>query len=433
MANVNNILITLSALIILSYFFNIVAKYVKIPSVILLLITGAGMKFLGNHLGIEIAGTRLFLDLFGVTGLIMIVLEGSLDLEITRKKLPLIGKSILASVLILAGTTALIYLVLSYFLGMEMRNAIVYSIPMGIISSAIAIPSVVNLSAHKKEFIVYESTFSDIIGIMVFNFAILDNALSSASVKAFFVNLLLIMVISFAGSALLVFMLNSIKTHIKSFLIFSILILIYATGKIFHLPALLLVLVFGIMLNNNRHFIKGKLAKFLLLEKMSSVTAELKLLTAETSFLIRTFFFILFGYTIDLYSLLNMDVVLTGTIIIGCILFARFIFLRFISKTHVIPELFIAPRGLVTVVLFYNIPAHVISPLFNDGILYYVIIVSSIIMMLGLMFTKTGFSEESLTVAKVVTKKNTPEKENGRTTPGGGSLPERNESPGTIG
>jgi len=31
--------------------------------------------------------------------------------------------------------------------------------------------------------------------------------------------------------------------------------------------------------------------------------------------------------------------------------------------------------------------------LFNIGILYYVIIISSIIMMLGLMFTKTKFSE----------------------------------------
>ncbi|HTA26740.1 MAG TPA: cation:proton antiporter [Bacteroidia bacterium] len=393
MADSNNILITLSALVILSYLFNIIAKYIKIPSVILLLVTGALLKFLGDKFGITLTGVHFFLNFFGDLGLIMIVLEGSLDLGLSRKKFPLVGKSILSAILILAGTCGLIFFVLHYYVGIPMQNAIIYSLPMAVISSAIAIPSVKELSEHKKEFIVYESTFSDIIGIMVFNFAILDNALSSESFRDFFLNILYILVISFVSSGLLVFMLNSITTHIKSFLIFAILILIYSVGKIFHLPSLLLILVFGIMLNNNKYFFKGRLARILQLEKMSTVTTELKLLTAESAFLIRTFFFILFGYTMNLNSLITPEVVITGSLIIACILFARFIFLLFISRTHVIPELFIAPRGLVTVVLFYSIPAHFISPAFNDGIIYYVIIVSSLIMMLGLMFTKTKFSE----------------------------------------
>jgi len=393
MADTTKILITLSTLVILSYLFNIIARYVKIPSVILLLATGAGLKFLADRFAIQLTGVPFLLNLFGDIGLIMIVLEGSLDLEVTRKKLPLIGKSLLSSILILAGTCGLIYLVVHYYIGVPVHNSIIYSIPMGVISSAIAIPSVTQLKEHKKEFIIYESTFSDIIGIMVFNFAVLDNALSSDSFRDFFLSFLYILIISFVSSALLVFMLNKITTRIKSFLIFAILILIYSVGKIFHLPSLLLILVFGVMLNNNRHFIKGKLIQALHLERMSSVTTELKLLTAESAFLIRTFFFILFGYTMNIYSLIDPEVVITGSIIIGCILLARFIFLLFISRTHLVPELFIAPRGLVTVVLFYAIPAQFISPLFNNGILYYVIIVSSLIMMLGLMFTKTSFLE----------------------------------------
>jgi len=401
MADSNNILITLSALVILSYLFNIIAKYVKIPSVILLLATGAALKFLGDHFAVHLTGVSFFLNFFGDVGLIMIVLEGSLDLGLTRQKMPLVGKSILSAILILAGTCGLIFIVIHYYVGIPMQNAIVYSIPMGVISSAIAIPSVSGLREHKKEFIVYESTFSDIIGIMVFNFAILDNALSTESFRDFFLNIFYILIISFVSSVLLVFMLNSITTKIKSFLIFAILILIYSVGKIFHLPSLLLILVFGIMLNNNKYFFKGKLAKVLQLERMSTVTAELKLLTAESAFLIRTFFFILFGYTMHIDTLITPAVVITGSLIIACILFARFIFLLFISRTHLIPELFIAPRGLVTVVLFYSIPAHFIDPAFNDGIIYYVIIVSSLIMMLGLMFTKTKFSEtESLVVGE---------------------------------
>jgi|SRR6185312_13822111 len=393
MTNTTNILIALSTLVILSYLFNIVAKYVKIPSVILLLVTGVGLKLLCDQFSIQITAVHFLLELFGDIGLIMIVLEGSLDLSITRQKLPLVGKSVLSAILVLAATCGLIYLVIHYYIGMPIRNSIIYSIPMGVISSAIAIPSVTALATHKKEFIVYESTFSDIIGIMVFNFAILDNALSSDSFRDFFLNILYIIIISFVSSALLVFMLNRITTHIKSFLIFAILILVYSVAKMFHLPSLLLILVFGMMLNNSKYFIKGRMAKVLQLDKMSKVTSELKLLTAESAFLIRTFFFILFGYGMNINSLITPEVIITGSLIIACILFARFVFLLFISRTHVIPELFIAPRGLVTVVLFYNIPSSFISSLFNVGVLYYVIIVSSIIMMLGLMFTKTKFSE----------------------------------------
>ena len=393
MLNISNILITLSALVILSYLFNIIAKYIKVPSVILLLATGIGLKLAGDRFGIQLSNTNFFLSFFGEVGLIMIVLEGALELEVTRKKLPAVGKSILSSVLILAGTCALIYLVLHYYLQMPVRNSIIYSIPPAIISSAIAIPSVKDLTAHKKEFIVYESTFSDIIGIMAFDFAILDDGFTLNSGKNFALNIIYIALISFVGSAFLVFMLNRIKSHIKSFLIFAILVLTYSLGKIFHLPSLLLILTFGIMLNNNKFFIKGKLAKVLRLEEMSTVTSELKLLTAETAFLIRTFFFIVFGYTMDINSILQPEVVITGSAIIGCVLIARFIFLRFISKVNVIPELFIAPRGLVTIVLLYSIPAHFMSSQFNNGILDYVVIVSSLIMMLGLMFTKAEFTE----------------------------------------
>ena len=95
----------------------------------------------------------------------------------------------------------------------------------------------------------------------------------------------------------------------------------------------------------------------------------------------------------NIRSLIEPEVIITGSAIIALVLLARYIFLRFISKVNVIPEVFIAPRGLVTVVLFYSIPTQFITPLFNVGILYYVIIVSSIIMMLGLMFTKTKYSE----------------------------------------
>lgn len=394
MNNPYYILIIVSVLIILSYLFNLVSAKIKVPSVILLLLTGVGLQFLAKESGFDFVGTKLPLELLGIIGLIFIVLEGSLDLKITRKKLPLIGKSFLSALLILLATSSLIALILIEFVGLTLQIAVVYAVPLGVISSAIAIPSVNKLSEEKKEFIVYESTFSDIIGIMLFNYIIIGNVTSGSSILSFFINLLLILSISAVSTIILLFLLNYTRTHIKFYLIFAILILIYSISKMFHLPSLLFILIFGLMLNNVDKFIKGKLANYLHLERLQSVTKELSQITAETAFIVRTFFFILFGFSINLILLNDINVILIGGLITICILLTRFIFLRFISKSNVFPEIFIAPRGLITIVLFYSIPSHFQTSYFNEGILFFVIIASSVMMMIGIMSTKTVYDEK---------------------------------------
>ena len=48
------------------------------------------------------------------------------------------------------------------------------------------------------------------------------------------------------------------------------------------------------------------------------------------------------------------------------------------------------PRGLVTILLFYSIPTQKSIGSFNEGILFFVVAVSSILMMIGLMFFSKG-------------------------------------------
>lgn len=394
MNNPYNILVAISILIVLSYLFNLISGKIRVPSVILLLLTGIGLQFLAKELGYSFSETKLLLELLGIIGLIFIVLEGALDLKITRQKLPLVGKSFISALLILLATSSLIAWILAEFVGLPLRNAVVYAIPLGVISSAIAIPSVHKLSEEKKEFIIYESTFSDIIGIMFFNYIIIGNIASGSSVASFFINLFIILVISAISTGLLLFLLDYTRTHIKFYLIFAILILIYSISKMFHLPSLLFILIFGLMLNNADLFVKGWLAKYLHLVKLQSMTKELNLITAETAFIVRTFFFILFGYSINLILLMDWNVILIGSLITAAILFTRFIFLRFISKSNIFPEIFIAPRGLITIVLFYSIPPQFQTEIFNQGILFFVIIASSIMMMIGIMATKTTYQEK---------------------------------------
>ncbi len=394
MNNPYNILIAISILIILSYLFNLISVKIKVPSVILLLLTGIGLQFLVKETEYNFSETKFPLELLGIIGLIFIVLEGSLDLKITRQKLPLIGKSFVSALLILIATSGLIGWIFIELIELPISTAFVYAAPLGVISSAIAIPSVNKLSEEKKEFIVYESTFSDIIGIMLFNYIIIGNTTDGNSIASFFINLFIMLIISAISTGLLLFLLNYTRSHIKFYLIFAILILIYSISKMFHLSPLIFILIFGLMLNNADLFIKGKLANYLHLEKLQSTTEELKLITAETAFIVRTFFFILFGYSINLLLFNDSNVILIGCLITTTILLTRYFFLRFISKSNIFPEIFIAPRGLISVVLFYSIPLQFKTEKFNEGILFFVIIASSIMMMIGIMTTKTTYEEK---------------------------------------
>lgn len=388
------ILIALCIITIISYLFNIISDRLKVPSVILLIGCGILLKSAGNYYEMTVLVPRTILELLGVIGLILIVLEGALDLKITPDKKKLITKSLLAAASVLFITTIAIADILHFAFDIPFKKALVYAVAMGVISSSIAIPSVNNLNRNKKDFIIYESTFSDIIGIMLFNYVISDKLLSLVTAGTFVWNLILITAISVICTLLLMLLFRYLKGHIKVFLILSILILVYSLSKQMHLPSLFFILVFGLVLNNAEPYLKGRVKKYLHPEKLLSVNTELKTMTAELAFLIRTFFFLLFGYSIDISLIFALPVVIAGSMIIIVILLIRYVFLRYISQTNIFPELFIAPRGLITIILFYSIPPQFITEKFNEGVLSFVILASGLIMMLGILFSRKKFNVE---------------------------------------
>ena len=83
-----SILIVLPLLIIFSYVFDIIARKTKFPAVILLMFTGISVRLAATIYGIDDFD---FLDglipVLGTIGLILIVLEGALELNITYLKI----------------------------------------------------------------------------------------------------------------------------------------------------------------------------------------------------------------------------------------------------------------------------------------------------------------------------------------------------------
>lgn len=388
MLNSNDLIIVFSIIIIFSYVFNIIAEYLKVPSVILLISAGILLNYLSTTFNLEFILPKVALEVIGTMGLILIVLEASLDLKLTKYELPILRKAFLAALIILFISSFIIAFIIKFWLNTSFKGAFINSIPMAVISSAIAIPSVTMLSKELREFIIYEATFSDILGIMIFNYSIQERTLHYLTFQTFILNLVLLIVLSFAGSLVLLFFLNKIKSHVKFVLIIAILLLIYSIGKAFHLPSLLLVLIFGVMINNATKFLPEKIAAHINSEHLENDFIGFKSITAEIAFVIRTFFFVLFGFSLNLQEIIDPKIVYIGSAVIGIILLIRFIYIKFVLKKFSLEKLFIAPRGLISVILFYSIPAKYIIPDFSVGILFFVIIMSSLVMMAGLWMSK---------------------------------------------
>lgn len=386
--NTEEILIVICSLVVLSYLFSIVSRYIRIPSVLLLLFAGIGFRAVADLYQWNFFFSDQLIESLGVVGLIMIVLEAGLDLKVGKDKLKLIRDSFFSALFIFVFSTVLLTIILNYWLGEPFNKCLVYAIPLSIMSSSIVIPSINPLNAQKKEFLVYEASFSDIIGIIVFNYFTAGDILQWRSIGMFGVNIGLSIILSVLLSFLLLLILAKTKLNIKFFLIFSLLILIYAGGKIFHLPSLLIILSFGLLINNWEKLRWKKVLHYFPHEQVDALRHLLHSVTAETSFLIRTFFFLLFGFSISLQFLSEKEVIIVGSLMVIALFIVRILYLQFFVRTNLFPETFFIPRGLITIVLFYKIPAHLKLNNFNDGILFYIILTTSIIMALGMIFYK---------------------------------------------
>jgi len=390
-----NLIIGVSVIIILSFLFNGLSKKTNIPAVLMLIILGVGLQYLLDYWDAGNVNFFPVLEVLGIVGLIMIVLEAALELELKREKLfPILKAMGIALIGLLASAWAAALILYNFIPEMTMQSAWLYATPLSILSSAIIIPSVLGLTGAKREFHIYESTFSDIMGIMMFYFLTGKlNPAEDGGIAGFSGNLILTIVISLVASYGIILIFQRIKSQVKLFLLIGVLLLLYALGKKMHLSSLIIILIFGLVIANMKLFFKGKLSKYLHFEKAHHIYHELHTITAETAFVVRTFFFVIFGLTIAITSLWNLDVALISLMIIGTIYGIRFVLLRIFIGADILPQLFIAPRGLITVLLFYAIPVEAQIESFEPGILLFVIIGTSLVMTFAMIYDKRRSSK----------------------------------------
>ena len=190
-------------LVVFSYVYNLISQKTGIPSVLLLLSSGIGLREILIYNNATVSIPSYSVEVFGILGLIMIVLEAGLDLQVSRKKIKLIRNAFLSALFILAFSSFACSALLYYTLQEDYLHCLIYAIPLSVVSSAIVIPSISHLEENKKEFLVYETSFSDIIGIIVFNYIIAGNFLQASNLAIFFGSVVLALLLSVVLSLLI--------------------------------------------------------------------------------------------------------------------------------------------------------------------------------------------------------------------------------------
>ncbi len=351
------------------------------------------MGRLADFLDIPIPDLTPALPILGTVGLILIVLEGSLELELNRSKFAFVGKTFLIAVVpLLLFSFGLAY-AFHYFGHTNFKVSLGNAIPYAIISSAMAIPSVQYLRSSNKEFVTYESSLSDIFGVIFFNFIVLNATIDTQLFGKFTMQLLLMIVITIVSVIGLTFLLSKIKHNVKFAPIIIMIIIIYSVSKAYHLPALIFILLFGLFLGNVDELQNNRFIQKLQPEILTREVKKFKELTAESTFLIRTLFFLLFGYLIQLSELFNPETISWAGGIVGGIYLIRLVFLL-LFKLPIMPLWFIAPRGLITILLFLTLPLSQQIPLANRSLIIQVIVLTALIMMLGVMLTRNKQSKK---------------------------------------
>lgn len=350
----NTAILAASGLLLLAYGIEHFGRHFRLPSVVLLIIVGLIARQVLDAFGWQFRWVEPIVPVIGTIGLILIVLEGALDLTVTSERRALIvtaAASSLAGFLASLGAFALIFGALLRF---APDIAVMAAIPFAVVSSAVAIPSAAGLADKTREFVVYESSFSDILGVLVF-YAWVS---AEGSMEGFAMDLVgggaISLVAALLAAIALFYFINQIVGHVRFLPLLAGLVFLYAIGKEMHLSPLIVVLVCGLIINNPNLVTWHAKLRDLQNDTYRQTLHEFKGLVSELTFAMKSFFFLLLGYWTDVRSMLSVEAVLVAIAGIAAILGTRWLILKALRREGIAQLLWIAPRGLITVLLFLS-------------------------------------------------------------------------------
>jgi cell volume regulation protein A len=349
----NTAILAASGLLILAYLLEHFGERFRLPVVVLLIVTGLVARQILDALDFNfLRWVEPIVPVIGTLGLILIVLEGALDLTVSRERRGLIITAAAASLLGFLATLAAFVLLFGHLLHLAMPVAILAAIPFAVISSAVAIPSAGTLAEHPREFVVYESSLSDILGVLVFYAWLAAQGSLDGFTAGFVGGGAVSLLAAFAAALALYYFINQIDHHIRFLPVLAGIVFLYAIGKALNLSPLIVVLVCGLLINNPHLVTWHSAMRRIKAPDYDQTLREFKGLVTELTFATKSFFFLLLGYWTDVGQMLMREAWLVAAAGVLVILVSRWMILKLLREREIAQLVWIAPRGLITVLLF---------------------------------------------------------------------------------
>lgn len=377
------VMIGIGAAVLASYWFIHLARRYRLPSVVLLLVAGILLRVVTHWQHNSLILPPQVIPMLGTAGLVLIVLEGALDLRLEPGRRAFLLRTFGAAGLGIACTVLAVSFALKFVFDLSWLSALIVAAPFGVISSTVAIPSAESLDGEDREFVIYESSWSDIFGVMFFNAILVSAAGGEVATHLLGGGLTVI----FAGALIALafyWLVGHLQGQVKFTPLLFALILIYACADSLHLSPLLIVLILGLALNNSHLLRRFKVLARLHSNHYEAELERLKHLTSEATFLIRTFFFLLLGYVTDLSTFADPRAWAFSLMIVAIVFVLRWAMLSLLNRGRTLPLLWAAPRGLITATLFFSTPQHLVPVELPPGTLILVILLSCLVMAFGL-------------------------------------------------
>ncbi len=364
-----------------------ICRHRGIPSVIALVLSGLLARPALNYYGFEPEGINALIPIVGAIGLVLIVLEGALDIDLRKDHLRVLATTSATAVLSIGLCILLIYPIAAALLPLNFLQILLLATPFAVISSAVAISGIGILNKDDQEFVVYESSLSDIFGVLLF-FALLG---SNGTPSGILINLvgggLVSILLSIVSAVALTLLLLRSDTHIRFTPLLAGLFALYSLGELLHFSPLIMVLMLGLLLNKPTLITRFKPLSHWVPADYSLTLSEFRTLVLELTFVVRGFFFVLLGYWTDPLDFLSIKAWLAAVIGLAIIYAVRIALLRLIvGRERMKVLLWFAPRGLITVLLFIYAREAFTLPQYLTGSVMLIVLISSSLMMMSKKF-----------------------------------------------
>ena len=157
-----------------------------------------------------------------------------------------------------------------------------------------------------------------------------------------------------AAALVLFYFINQLEGHVRFLPLIAGLICLYAVGKELHLSPLIMVLGCGLLINNPHLITWHKQLRALRSDRYMQTLGEFKGLVAELTFAAKSFFFLLLGYWTNVSQMTSLPAWMVAIAGIAIIYGSRIVILKLLRQQAAARLLWIAPRGLITVLLFLS-------------------------------------------------------------------------------